>query len=118
MAKPKSNMEIWAENEIRIACERERGGAPEGEWEFLIEFPYVPETYKVFCDKCLTDRKNGDYDTVAILYVEDRYGETWDIYRYFKETEDDWEEICEGDWRKRVQLHQERERRETEGNEL
>ena len=30
--REKSNMELWAEEEIRIACERERGGASEDEW--------------------------------------------------------------------------------------
>ena len=29
--KKKSYLEIWAENEIRIACEAERGDAAEGE---------------------------------------------------------------------------------------
>ena len=28
------NMKEWAKNEIRIACERERAGAPEGEWDY------------------------------------------------------------------------------------
>ena len=27
--REKSNMELWAEEEIRIACERERGGTSE-----------------------------------------------------------------------------------------
>ncbi len=33
--RKKSNMERWAEEEIRIACERERrNGTPEGEWDY------------------------------------------------------------------------------------
>ncbi len=32
--REKSNMELWAEEEIRIACKRERGNAPEGEWDY------------------------------------------------------------------------------------
>lgn len=32
--KEKSSMELWAEEEIRIACERERGGASEDEWDY------------------------------------------------------------------------------------
>lgn len=32
--REKSNMELWAEEEIRIACERERGGASEDEWDY------------------------------------------------------------------------------------
>lgn len=227
MAEGKSNLEIWAENEIRIACERERAG--DGEWDhgvacyesalrafksllkdghsglsigitkgilnalidgepltpiedtedawnearffkegcktyqckrmsslfkdvyedgrveytdvdrficrdleskfagwhngwvdkivgevYPITFPYVAEKYRVYCREHLVDRKNGDYDTLAILYVENKYGETRDIYRYFAETEDGWDEICEGKWRKRVRMHEERERKEAE----
>lgn len=32
--REKSNMELWAEEEIRIACERERGGTSEDEWDY------------------------------------------------------------------------------------
>ena len=32
--REKSNMELWAEEEIRIACERERGDASEDEWDY------------------------------------------------------------------------------------
>ena len=28
------NMKEWAEREIRIACERERGNKPEDEWDY------------------------------------------------------------------------------------
>lgn len=77
---------------------------------YPITFPYVAKTYRVYCLEHLTDRKNGDCDTLAILYVQEK-NKVRDIYRYFAETEDGWEEICEGDWRKRVQMHKERERR-------
>ena len=32
--KEKSNMEIWAENEIKIACERENPNRNKGEWDY------------------------------------------------------------------------------------
>ena len=32
--REKSNMELWAEEEIRIACERERGNTSENEWDY------------------------------------------------------------------------------------
>lgn len=34
--REKSNMELWAEEEIRIACKRERGNAPENEWDYSV----------------------------------------------------------------------------------
>lgn len=34
MNKEKSNMEIWAENEIKIACERENPNRNKGEWDY------------------------------------------------------------------------------------
>lgn len=208
--REKSNMELWAEEEIRIACERERrNGTPEGEWDYgvscyenalkafrsLMEdghsgfsiaitldilnklvkgqvltpiedvddvwdiciypyntdytvyqckrmsslfkhvykdghvvyvdidrfecvhftdpnitwhnghvdkivgeilpvtMPYVPHTYTVACEEFLTDRKNGDYDTLGILYAYDDSGHHEAINRYFAETEKGWREI-------------------------
>ena len=32
--REKSNMELWAEEEIRIACKRERGNTSENEWDY------------------------------------------------------------------------------------
>lgn len=35
--REKSNMELWAEEEIRIACERERhNGTPEGDCDYAV----------------------------------------------------------------------------------
>ena len=223
--REKSYMEIWAENEIRIACEKERAGAPEGEWDygvacyesalkafrclcedghsgmsmslttsilnalikgqpltpiedtddvwnegrrygetdhttyqckrmsslfkdvyddgrveysdvnrfvafdvnnpgsswhnghvdkivgeyFPITMPYIPKTYKVVCEEHLTDRKNGDFDTLAILYVYDTSGFKQEINRYFKEAPGGWKEIKFNDWIYRKQLHHARE---------
>ena len=225
LKKEKSPVEIWAENEIRIACDKERNGAPEGEWDygvacyesalkafkslledghsgmsmslttsilnalikgqpltpiedtydiwddgrrypymkdyttyqckrmsslfkdvyddgtikyndvnrfvcydknnpgsswhngfvdriageyFPITMPYIPKTYKVICEEHLTDRKNGDFDTIAILYVRDDNGLQHEINRYFKESGSDWEEIDEIEWMTRRKMHETR----------
>ena len=51
---------------------------------FPITMPYIPENgkYKVYCQTFLTDRKNGDYDTRAILYFITPDGKRVDVNRY------------------------------------
>ena len=41
----------------------------------------------------LTDRKNGDYDTIAILYIKRANGEKVEVNRYFKENDVSFTEI-------------------------
>jgi len=55
---------------------------------FPITMPYYPERkpYKVYIYQGLTDHKNGDWDTTAVLYVIKPNGERVDINRYFDET--------------------------------
>lgn len=55
---------------------------------FPITMPYYPESkpYKVYICEGLTDPKNGDYDTTAVLYVIKPNGERVDINRYFYES--------------------------------
>lgn len=67
---------------------------------FPITMPYwAKKTIGVFCQECLTDRKNGDYDTVGVLYCINSDGEHIEINRFFKEIPNqigyfaDWEEI-------------------------
>lgn len=64
---------------------------------FPIEMPYIPcdEPYKVYCEKFLFDRKNGDYDTVGIFYGTDPDGKDIDIGRYFKDSEDNKDPMIE-----------------------
>lgn len=86
---------------------------------FPITMPYMPdEPIKVYCAELLTDRKNGDYDTKAVLYAIKPDGERVDIYRYFKENEskdgDPWIEINETEWSERELMHIIREQREKE----
>lgn len=62
--------------------------------KFPIAMPYVPKNpIKVYCKEWLTDRKNGDFDTVAILYAVLPDGKKVDIQRYFKDAENGYEEI-------------------------
>ena len=51
---------------------------------FPITMPYIPEKgkYKVYCQTFLTDKKNGDFDTQAILYFMTPDGKRVDVNRY------------------------------------
>ena len=51
---------------------------------FPITMPYIPEKgkYKVYCQTFLTDKKNGDFDTQAILYFTTPDGKRVDVNRY------------------------------------
>lgn len=62
---------------------------------YPISMPYMPENkpYRIYTEDFLTDTKNGDYDTVGILYVIKPDGEKIKINRFFKEGEDDFIEI-------------------------
>lgn len=60
---------------------------------FPITMPYVPHTYTVVCEEFLTDRKNGDFDTIGILYTRDNAGERKTVNRYFADCEEGWREI-------------------------
>ena len=57
---------------------------------FPITMPYSPGSapYKFYGEECLTNKKNGDYDTVGILYMIKPSGERVKINRYFKELKD------------------------------
>lgn len=59
-----------------------------------ITMPYCPDgVIKVACEDFLTDRRNGDFDTVGIYYAVKPDGTRVDIKRYFKC--DDW---LDNDW--------------------
>ena len=55
---------------------------------YPITFPYHPASkpIKVHCDDFLMDEKNGDFDTVEMLYLETPNGKYQVLKRYFKET--------------------------------
>lgn len=73
---------------------------------FPITMPYYPESkpYEVYCDKLLTDPKNEDHDSLAMLYCIKPDGERVEINRYFKWSEDGFVEISFDEWCEREQL--------------
>lgn len=63
--------------------------------KYPITMPYMPPSkpFFVYTEDFLTDKKNGDYDTVGILYCMTPEGDKVEINRYFKECGDGFEEI-------------------------
>jgi hypothetical protein len=84
---------------------------------FPISLPYMPTDIpvKVYCQDYLTDRKNGDFDTVAIFYAIKPNGDRIDINRFFKEAETDtgWAEIDHEEFVKRQDMELQRLYQET-----
>ncbi len=75
---------------------------------YPIRMPYYPSSkpFKVFCEEFLTDRKNGDFDTVGMLYFIDPNGVREELNRYFKETGDDFVEIKKEEYEERRAMYQ------------
>ena len=83
---------------------------------YPITMPYMTNNKPdvIVCDELLTDRKNGDYDTIAILYIRRANGEKVEVNRYFKENDVSFTEISLEEYKERQKLHEERIRKETE----
>lgn len=77
---------------------------------FPITMPYIPEDkpYRVYAEQFLCDKKNGDYDTEAILYCIKPDGEKVDIYRYFGEVDGKFVEISFEEYEERKKNRVER----------
>lgn len=77
---------------------------------YPITMPYMPNNKPdvIVCDELLTDRKNGDYDTIAILYIRRANGEKVEVNRYFKENDASFTEISLEEYKERQKLHEER----------
>ena len=81
-----------------------------------ITMPYMPgNPIKVYCEAFLTDKKNGDFDTIGVFYAlktENGQQEKIEINRFFKEPKDneeyDWVEISKEEY---IQRKNESERR-------
>lgn len=75
---------------------------------FPITMPYLPsdKPIEVYCHELLTDRKNGDFDTVGIFHCIKPDGERVEIKRYFKESSEanGWTEINYDEWIDRLSL--------------
>lgn len=77
---------------------------------FPITMPYMPceEQIKVYCEDFLTDKKNGDFDTVGVFYAlvtTDGKQQKIDINRFFREPKSDekgsWIEISKDEYYER-----------------
>lgn len=76
---------------------------------FSITMPYMPgKPIEVYCEDFLTDKKNGDFDTVGVFYAlktEDGKQEKIEINRFFREPEGDeegnWTEISKEEYYER-----------------
>lgn len=66
--------------------------------------PYTPcdNPFKVYISSFLYDPKNGDYDTFAVKYVINPFGERINIYRYFKEHKKTFIEINSAEYMNRL----------------
>ena len=62
-------------------------------------------------------RKNGDFDTIGILYILDSAGERKEVNRYFTEAEEGWREIELSEYEQRRQMDAERRKEEEKKNE-
>lgn len=83
---------------------------------FPIHMPYIPESkpYVVKVQEFLTDRRNGDYDTIIYNKVTTPDGKEIYINRYFAETEDGWKEITNYECQIRYKMHLERKWKEAQ----
>ena len=73
------------------------------EEKFPITMPYFPESkpFKVYREDFLVDSKNGDFDTVGILYAIVPEGYKVEINRFFKEENNEFVEITEVEYNMR-----------------
>lgn len=93
-----------------------------GAWKLFqdyyeVSFPYSPplDPYKIVTREYLTDRKNGDFDTKEYAFIITPDGKQIPVYRFFKEFNNEWKEIKFEEFLERIKLHNERERKEQEG---
>lgn len=70
---------------------------------YPLTMPYMPNNRpdEIVCDEFLTYRRNGDYDTLAILYINRSNGERVEVNRYFKYGETSFVEISKEEYLKR-----------------
>ena len=79
---------------------------------FPITLPYMPPTEpaKIFCEDLLTDRKNGDFDTIGVFYIlkpeDGGKVNQIDISRFFKEYGRGWAEITAEEYAERKIMYQ------------
>lgn len=81
---------------------------------FPLTLPYMPSSVSdvIVCDELLTDRKNGDFDTIAVLYIQRAHGDKVEVNRYFKEGDISFIEISPEEYKERKAMHEKREEQE------
>lgn len=70
---------------------------------YPLTMPYMPngKADEIVCEELLTDPQNGDYDTLAILYIKRADGERVEVNRYFKEGDTSFVEISLEEYKER-----------------
>jgi hypothetical protein len=69
--------------------------------------PYYPDgrQYKVYTKEFLVYPKNGDFDTLALLYIETPKGEKIDINKFYHEKNGEMVEITEEEYNKLLEIY-------------
>lgn len=85
---------------------------------YPITMPYMPSSKAdvIVCDELLTDPKMGDFDTIAILYINRANGEKVEVNRYFKEGDTSFIEIPLDEYKEREAM--DKARKEALQNEV
>ena len=78
---------------------------------YPITMPYMPadRAFKIYTEDFLVDPSKGDYDTVGILYAITPSLEMVEINRYFKETEEGFDEIDKAEYDQRKEMAKKRQ---------
>ena len=78
---------------------------------YPITMPYMPadRAFKIYTEDFLVDPSKGDYDTVGILYAITPSLERVEINRYFKETEEGFDEIDKAEYDQRKEMAKKRQ---------
>ena len=86
---------------------------------FPLTMPYMPSNKSdvIVCDELLTDRKNGDFDTLAVLSIQRSNGEKVEVNRYFKEGEKSFIEISPEEYEERKKMHEKRQEQEAKAQD-
>lgn len=78
---------------------------------YPITMPYIPfdKPFKVYTEDFLTDSKNGDFDTMGLLYAIDPHGNRIEINRYFKDAPVGFDEIDKTEYEERRKIAEKRQ---------
>ena len=73
---------------------------------YPLTLPYMPSNKadEIVCKEFLTDPKNGDFDTLAILYINRANGDRVEVNRYFKDGDTSFIEITLEEYRERMDM--------------